>query len=108
MKTRIYFVKGIAVLFLALNVGFAQEVKILKDNSHYTCGFVFLQEYGDEIVQNTRLLNKNLPDTPLKMLLDRFYGLKYGYQFFGTQQGFGFESSNEDEIRKIKKKYQLN
>lgn len=53
-------------------------------------------------------LNKNLPDTPLKMLLDRFYGLKYGYQFFGTQQGFGFESSNEDEIKKIKKKYQLN
>ncbi|MBC8884120.1 hypothetical protein H9X57_14480 [Flavobacterium piscinae] len=45
-------------------------------------------------------LNKNFSATPLKMPLDRFYGLKYGYQFFDTQQGFGFESSNEDEIKK--------
>jgi hypothetical protein len=34
---------------------------------------------------------------PLKMLLDRYYGLTKGYQFFGTQSGFGFENASKEE-----------
>ncbi|MFK7782093.1 MAG: hypothetical protein AB8B90_07045, partial [Psychroserpens sp.] len=32
--------------------------------------------------------NNELGKGPLKMLIDRFYGLKYGYQVFGSQSGF--------------------
>ncbi len=42
---------------------------------------------------------------PLKMLIDRFYGLKYGYQVFGTQSGFGFELADEKTKSTIESKY---
>lgn len=43
--------------------------------------------------------------TPLKMLIDRYYGLKYGYQVFGSQSGFGFEMASEKKRVEIIKKY---
>ncbi len=49
--------------------------------------------------------DKELEVTPLKMLIDRFYGLKYGYQVFGSQAGFGFKSADEKTISDVKKKY---
>jgi len=39
------------------------------------------------------------------MLIDRFYGLKYGYQIFGSQSGFGFEMADEETRKKIELKY---
>lgn len=45
--------------------------------------------------------------TPLKMLIDRYFGLKYGYQVFGTQHGFGFEMADEKTRKEISKKYGL-
>jgi hypothetical protein len=48
---------------------------------------------------------KELDIVPFKMLIDRFYGLKYGYQVFGSQSGFGFEIANEKKIKEIEIKY---
>jgi len=62
MKTRICFATGMAALFLVLNVGLTQEVKVLQDQLYYTCGFGYLKEHEKEIIQNTRILNKNLPE----------------------------------------------
>jgi hypothetical protein len=52
--------------------------------------------------------NKELHVTPLKMLVDRFYGLRYGYQIFGSQFGFGFDIADEKTRQEIMKKYQIN
>lgn len=49
--------------------------------------------------------DKELEAAPLKMLIDRFYGLKYGYQIFGSQSGFGFKSADEKTKSDVKKKY---
>jgi len=49
--------------------------------------------------------DKELDVVPLKMLIDRFYGLKYGYQIFGSQNGFGFEMADEKTRKKIELKY---
>lgn len=49
--------------------------------------------------------DKELHVTPLKMLIDRFYGLKYGYQVFGSQSGFGFELADENRRKEIALKY---
>lgn len=52
------------------------------------------------------VLDKEIEVAPLKMLLDRFYGLKYGFQIFGSQgDGFGFRSADEKVKKEIKKKY---
>lgn len=52
------------------------------------------------------VFDKELEVAPLKMLIDRFYGLKYGYQIFGSQgDGFGFRSADEKTKKEIKKKY---
>lgn len=45
--------------------------------------------------------------TPFKMLLDRYYGLKHGYQIFGSQQGFNFETADEMMKKKIMEKYNI-
>ena len=50
---------------------------------------------------------KELDETPFKMLIDRYYGLKYGYQIFGSQSGFGFKLADEETRIKIEKKYQI-
>lgn len=52
--------------------------------------------------------NNEIKQTPLKMLIDRFYGLKYGYQIFGSQNGFGFKMADNETRNKIIKQYDLN
>lgn len=47
-----------------------------------------------------------LHPTPLKMLLDRIYSIKYGYQFFGSQGG-DYDLSSEQERQKVEKEYGL-
>lgn len=49
--------------------------------------------------------NKELNLVPLKMLIDRYYGLKYGYQVFGSQSGFGFELADDKKRKEIELKY---
>jgi hypothetical protein len=49
--------------------------------------------------------NNELGIMPFKMLIDRFYGLKYGYQIFGSQNGFGFEMADEKTRKEIELKY---
>ncbi len=44
---------------------------------------------------------------PLKMLIDRYHGLKYGYQIFGSQSGFGFDLADEETRNDIKAKYEI-
>lgn len=46
-----------------------------------------------------------LDAAPFKMLIDRYYGLTYGYQIFGTQGGFGFKMANEKQRKEIEEKY---
>lgn len=46
-----------------------------------------------------------IPLGTLKMLIDRVYGLKYGYQIFGSQSGFGFATADEKTSQEVKKKY---
>jgi len=48
---------------------------------------------------------KELDIVPFKMLIDRFYGLKYGYQIFGSQGGFGFELADKKKRKEIELKY---
>lgn len=48
---------------------------------------------------------KELNVVPLKMLIDRFYGLKYGYQIFGSQSGFGFDLVDDKRRKEIELKY---
>ncbi|MEM7102928.1 MAG: hypothetical protein AAF502_07365 [Bacteroidota bacterium] len=50
---------------------------------------------------------KQLDVVPFKMLIDRYYGLKHGYQIFGSQSGFGFEMADERTRKEIIKKYGL-
>jgi hypothetical protein len=50
--------------------------------------------------------DKEIEVGPLKMLIDRFYGLKYGYQIFGSQgEGFGFKLADEKTKNEIKIMY---
>ncbi|RZJ91953.1 MAG: hypothetical protein EOO20_03465 [Chryseobacterium sp.] len=52
------------------------------------------------------VFDKEIEVAPLKMLIDRFYGLKYGYQIFGSQgDGFGFKSADEKTKKEVKMKY---
>jgi hypothetical protein len=48
---------------------------------------------------------KELDAGPFKMLIDRYYGLKYGYQIFGSQSGFGFDLADEKKKKEIEIKY---
>jgi len=49
--------------------------------------------------------NNEIHLTTLKMLIDRVYGLKYGYQIFGSQNGFGFELADDKKRKEIELKY---
>ena len=49
--------------------------------------------------------NGELKVVPLKMLIDRYYGLKYGYQVFGSQSGFGFKQADEKKKAEIERKF---
>lgn len=42
---------------------------------------------------------------PFKMLLDRYHGLKFGYQIYGTQRGFDFGRADEETKQEIERKY---
>lgn len=48
---------------------------------------------------------KELDLTPFKMLIDRYYGFKYGYQIFGSQSGFGFKLADDKKRKEIELKY---
>lgn len=50
---------------------------------------------------------RELGETPLKMMIDRYYGLTYGYQIFGSQSGFGFDLADEKKRKEIKLKYEI-
>ena len=45
--------------------------------------------------------------TLLKMLTYRLFGLKYGYQVFGSQSEFEFELADEQTAKTICEKYGL-
>jgi hypothetical protein len=49
--------------------------------------------------------DKELEIVPFKMLIDRFYGLKFGYQIFGSQGGFNFDLADQKTRELVKKKY---
>ncbi|WNB16788.1 hypothetical protein [Marivirga arenosa] len=49
--------------------------------------------------------NGELPATPLKMLIDRVYKKKHGYQIFGSQSGG--ELADDATIEKVKQEYGL-
>lgn len=51
------------------------------------------------------VINGELPKTPLKMLIDRVYMKKYGYQIFGSQSGG--DLADDATIEKVKKEYGL-
>lgn len=67
---------------------------------------IYSMEHGLPLVHEA-VSNGELPQGPLEMLLDRLYGLKHGYQFFGTQHGFGFELATEEQRKAIIDKYDL-
>lgn len=46
-----------------------------------------------------------LGEKPFKMLIDRYYGLTYGYQIFGSQSGFGFKMANDTQRKEVEEKY---
>ena len=48
-------------------------------------------------VVSAAVQEERLPEAPLRMLLDRYYGLMEGYQFFGSQSGFGFRTATGAE-----------
>lgn len=48
---------------------------------------------------------KEIDIIPFKMLIDRFYGLKYGYQVFGSQSGFGLKLADDKKRKEIELKY---
>jgi len=50
-------------------------------------------------------LKNELSAAPFKMLLDRYHGLKFGYQVFGSQSGFGFRNADEATRERVKRKY---
>ena len=53
-------------------------------------------------------LDKELPAGPLKMTLDRYHALRFGYQFFGSQGGdLGVPSTDDATRSAILKKYNL-
>lgn len=62
------------------------------------------QEYYLPIVQRA-VEDFELKDGPFKMLIDRVYSRKYGYQIFGSQQGVVLGSKSQ--LKKAKKKFNL-
>lgn len=51
------------------------------------------------------VISGELPDAPLRMLIDRVYKKKYGYQIFGSQSGG--ELADDATIEKVKNEYGL-
>lgn len=62
------------------------------------------QEYYLPIVQQA-VETDELKKTPLKMLIDRIYTKKYGYQIFGSQMAVDLAS--EEEIQRVRMKYKI-
>jgi len=51
------------------------------------------------------VIDEELSETPLKMLIDRVFKKKYGYQIFGSQSGG--ELADDATIKRVKKEYGL-
>lgn len=64
-----------------------------------------MESYLDVLHQAVK--ENELDVTPFKMLIDRFYGLKFGYQIYGSQTGFGFEMATEAQRKEIERKYNI-
>ena len=58
-------------------------------------------------VVSAAVQEERLPEAPLRMLLDRYYGLMEGYQFFGSQSGFGFRTATGAERAAVLPEYGL-
>lgn len=59
-------------------------------------------------VVHQAVLENQLSVVPFKMLLDRYYGLKFGYQIFGSQSGFGFEMATDQRRKEIEEMFGIN
>jgi hypothetical protein len=68
-------------------------------------GVDYMEKYLPVVHQ--AYLDKELEAGPLKMLIDRYYGLRYGYQVFGSQTGFDFKLATEAQKAAIVKQYGL-
>lgn len=62
------------------------------------------QEEYLKVVQEA-VISKELNETPFKMLIDRIFTKKYGYQIFGSQASVPL--GNEEEIKKVKKEFSI-
>lgn len=51
------------------------------------------------------VIAKEVQQGILKMLLDRYYGLKNGYQIYGSQSGFGFSMATDKQRKEVELKY---
>ena len=49
-----------------------------------------------------------MPESMLKMTIDRYYGLEYGYQVFGSQAGMNIDLADDATREKIAKEYGVN
>lgn len=56
------------------------------------------------IIQNA-VNEKGLDEGALKMTIDRYYGLKYGFHVFGSKTGFGLELADDKMKKEIELKY---
>ena len=63
-----------------------------------------MERYLPVVVEAVREGELSNP-APLKMLIDRVYWLKYGYQIFGSQQGV--DLADDGEVESVHKKYGL-
>ncbi|MEM6265106.1 MAG: hypothetical protein AAGI38_21540, partial [Bacteroidota bacterium] len=57
------------------------------------------------VIVKARDTGELLQDTPLKLLLDRIYTIKYGYQIYGSQEGV--DIAPQEVIEEVRKKYRL-
>ena len=85
--------------------------KSLVGNEYQSTMFLLIQ-HSDLDHQESYLpvihqavVDKELHPTPLKMLIDRVYKKKYGYQIFGSQAGG--ELADDATIEKVKSEYGL-
>lgn len=65
---------------------------------------LYSQEAYLEVVHEA-VLNEELSEMPFRMLIDRIYARKYGYQVFGSQSGVTL--GTEEQINQVKVKYKL-
>ena len=62
------------------------------------------QEFYLPVIQQA-VASDELKETPLKMLIDRIFTKKYGYQIFGSQ--IGVDLASKEEVERVKAMYNL-